>query len=163
MVESWASSAAIRRSMQANRPRNTAPELALRSALHHAGLRFRKHLRPVPGLRCEPDVVFTRAHLAIFLDGCWWHSCPQHGQVPKTHQEFWAPKLAKTRERDKKNTAALTKAGWTVLRIWEHESIESAVDLIQDQLQTMNIASLRKSESKGTVRLTHSKTVRTPG
>lgn len=131
---SWASSVRIERSMRANRPRDTVPEIRLRSALHHSGLRFRKHVRPVPGLRCEPDIVFPRARLAVFLDGCWWHSCPLHGQTPKTHEEFWKAKLAATRERDERNTAALIEAGWSVVRIWEHEPLESAVQTIRESL-----------------------------
>ena len=120
--------------MQANRPRNTAPEVALRSALHRAGLRFRKHARPVPGLRCEPDIVFPGVRLAVFLDGCWWHSCPLHGQIPKAHQEFWSTKLAKTQARDMRNTAALNQAGWTVVRIWEHEPMDVQVEAVRATL-----------------------------
>jgi DNA mismatch endonuclease (patch repair protein) len=130
-MESWASSPAVRRSMQSNRPRNTAPEVALRSALHRAGLRFFKHRRPVAALRCEADIIFPGSRVAVFIDGCFWHGCPQHGTFPKTNAEWWAAKLEATRTRDLKNERALTAAGWTVLRVWEHESTADAVARIR--------------------------------
>jgi DNA mismatch endonuclease (patch repair protein) len=120
--------------MQSNRPRDTKPEVALRSALHRSGMRFRKHLRPVANLRCEPDAVFTRARLAVFLDGCWWHSCPEHGSLPVRNGDWWARKLAVTRERDRRNTAALEAAGWRVLRVWEHEQLNVAVERVRAAL-----------------------------
>lgn len=134
MMTSWATTPGIERSMRSNRPRDTLPEVRLRSALHRSGLRFRKHVRPVHGLRCEADIAFSRAQLAVFLDGCWWHSCPEHGEIPKQHKEFWSAKLAGTRERDRRNTDALVAAGWSVLRIWEHESLEDAVRKVHERL-----------------------------
>jgi DNA mismatch endonuclease (patch repair protein) len=128
---SWASSPAVRRSMQHNRPRNTSTEVALRSALHRAGLRFFKHRRPLPDLRCEPDIVFPRVRLAVFVDGCFWHSCPDHGSLPKLNGEWWRAKLEATRARDRRNDEALQVAGWTVLRVWEHDSLDEVVDRIR--------------------------------
>src|SRR5262249_21357027 len=87
-MDSWASSPRVRRSMQSNRPRNTAPEVALRSALHRAGLRFFKHRQPVPGLRCEADIIFPGPRVAGFVDGCFWHGCPPHPTFPKTHPDW---------------------------------------------------------------------------
>jgi len=127
---SWASSPGVRRSMQSNRPRNTSIELALRSALHRSGLRFWKHRRPVPGLRCEADILFPRIRLAVFVDGCFWHGCPEHATRPVRNGEWWAAKLDGTISRDRRNDESLAAAGWIVLRVWEHEPITQAADTI---------------------------------
>jgi DNA mismatch endonuclease (patch repair protein) len=114
--------------MRANRGRDTGPEVALRSALHRQGLRFRKDLRIlIPNERVRPDIVFTRCRVAVFLDGCFWHGCPQHGEMPVSNREFWTAKIEGTRERDRRQTTLLEDAGWTVLRIWEHEPLADAV------------------------------------
>ena len=110
---------------------DSGPERALRSALHRRGLRFRKHTQAVPGLRCRPDVVFTRARVAVFVDGCFWHSCPEHGTFAKANGEWWKAKLAANVARDRRNDAALAQAGWTVLRIWEHEDVNHAADRVE--------------------------------
>lgn len=120
--------------MQSNRSRDTAPEVGLRSTLHARGLRFRKHLRVVPGLACTVDVVFPTERLAVFIDGCYWHSCPEHASYPITNGDWWRAKLAATRERDERNTQVLTAAGWTVLRIWEHEDVDAAADRVSTAL-----------------------------
>lgn len=127
---SWASSPGNRRSMQGNRSRDTRPEVELRSRLHRAGLRFRKHTRPVTDIRCVADVVFPSEKLAVFFDGCWWHSCPVHGSLPKTNRDWWERKLTRNVERDQRNDQALTAAGWIVLRVWEHEPVDAAVHRI---------------------------------
>ncbi|GAA1939049.1 very short patch repair endonuclease [Agromyces allii] len=119
--ESWASSEGTRRSMQSNRGRDTKPELAVRRMLHAAGLRYRVNVRPVPELRRTVDVVFTRARVAVFIDGCFWHGCPEHYQRPGRNQEYWDDKKARNQERDAETSAVLTELGWTVLRFWEHE------------------------------------------
>jgi len=124
---SWASSPRVRRSMQSNRGRDTALELRVRSALHRAGLRYRVHVRPVPGLRCTADVLFPRDRVAIFIDGCFWHSCPEHATRPMTNEAWWNRKLTATRERDQRNTEVLLEAGWHVLRVWEHEDVADVV------------------------------------
>lgn len=117
-----ASSPGRRRNMQAIRRTGTKPETALRSELHRRGLRFRKDLRlDLPGGRVRPDIVFTRARIAVFVDGCFWHACPEHGRAPTQNTGYWGPKLARTVERDRSNSAVLREAGWTVLRFWEHE------------------------------------------
>lgn len=131
-----ASSAATRRVMQGNARAETSPERYLRSALHGQGLRFRKNFSPVPGMRCRVDVVFTAARLAVFVDGCFWHSCPAHGNAPRTNGDWWRRKLAANVERDHRNTAQLTEAGWTVLRLWEHEPVPTMVDRVTDALRT---------------------------
>lgn len=116
--------------MQSNRPLDTRLEIRFRSALHRAGLRYRKHVRPVPGLACTPDVVFTKSRVAVFFDGCWWHSCPVHASRPIRNAEWWSKKLDATKDRDRRNNAALQAAGWRVVRIWEHETPESAVSSV---------------------------------
>lgn len=120
------SSATARKVMQANRS-DSAVERALRSALHRRGLRFRKHVNVVPGLRCRPDVVFTCPRVAVFVDGCFWHCCPLHGTQAKANGEWWRTKLAANVARDRRNDAALRRAGWTVLRVWEHEQVDDMV------------------------------------
>jgi DNA mismatch endonuclease (patch repair protein) len=118
--------------MRANRRVDSAPERALRSELHRRGLRFRKDLRLVLGeARVRPDIVFTRAKVAVFVDGCFWHQCPEHGQMPKANRDYWEPKFARNRERDEANDAALRGAGWTVLRFYEHCAPAEAATEIQ--------------------------------
>jgi DNA mismatch endonuclease, patch repair protein len=112
--------------MQGNRSSDTGPEVALRSALHARGLRFRKHHRPVAGLRCRADIVFPSERVAVFVQGCFWHGCEAHGVSPQTNAAYWNAKIARNRERDAQNSAALTAAGWRVLQIWEHESVDEA-------------------------------------
>lgn len=118
-----------RRNMQANKRSDTKPEKVLRSALHRSGYRFRKDLRLtlLGNVRVRPDVVFTRRKVAVFVDGCFWHVCPEHGRQPTTNAWYWSPKLAGNVARDRRADAALTEAGWTVVRIWEHESLEGAL------------------------------------
>ncbi|WP_327320737.1 very short patch repair endonuclease [Streptomyces sp. NBC_01235] len=102
--------------------RDTAPEVAVRRLLHASGLRYRVNV-PVPGMpRRTIDIVFGKAKIAIFLDGCFWHGCPEHATHPKANAEWWRTKLDKNIARDVETTEHLTAAGWTVLRFWEHES-----------------------------------------
>ena len=108
--------------MQSNRPRDTAPERALRSAVHALGLRYRVGLRPIPGLRRTGDLVFTRARVVVFLDGCFWHGCPAHHTVAKTNAGYWADKVLQNRRRDLETDRLLANAGWLVLRVLEHEA-----------------------------------------
>lgn len=132
---SWASSSSIRKSMQSNRGKDTALELAIRSGLHRAGLRFRKHRRPLPGLRCDADVVFPRQRLAVFIDGCFWHGCPEHASRPSANRDWWGAKLDRNLERDARNDSRLREAGWVVLRIWEHEEVADAVGRVAETLR----------------------------
>jgi DNA mismatch endonuclease (patch repair protein) len=114
--------------MRANRRTNTKPELALRSALHAMGYRYRKDMRlDLPQRRVRPDIAFTSRKVAVFVDGCFWHACPDHGSQPKNNEWYWSPKLLKNVERDRAADQALTDAGWTVVRLWEHVSLEDAV------------------------------------
>lgn len=100
------------------RRKDTGPEKALRSALWELGLRYRVDLR-VEGVHV--DVAFPPAKAAIFVDGCFWHSCPEHGTKPRSNKSYWLPKLRRNKSRDQAQTNALRRAGWTVLRFWEHE------------------------------------------
>lgn len=126
--ESWASSTATRRTMLGNRRVDTKPEVAVRRALHRAGLRFRKDYRlDLDGLRVRPDVVFTRRKVAVFVDGCFWHSCPAHGKRPSRNADYWLPKLERNVERDRQQDAALRAHGWHVIRAWEHEAVDEVV------------------------------------
>jgi DNA mismatch endonuclease, patch repair protein len=114
--------------MRSNRRTDTKPELALRAALHARGYRYRKDLRlDLPLRRVRPDIAFTRRRVAVFVDGCFWHACPDHGSKPKNNEWYWSPKLAKNVERDRAADAALTQAGWTVVRLWEHVPLDDAV------------------------------------
>jgi DNA mismatch endonuclease (patch repair protein) len=120
------SSSAARATMQGNRAADTRPELALRSALHRLGMRFRKNCRPDSRVRCRADVVFPGAKVAVFVDGCFWHRCPVHGTSPATNAPYWRAKLDRNVQRDRENDRTLESAGWTVLRVWEHESPDAA-------------------------------------
>jgi DNA mismatch endonuclease (patch repair protein) len=130
-----ASSASVRAVMQSNGASATKPEAAIRKALHASGLRFRKNLGlDACGRRVRPDIVFTRTRLAVFVDGCFWHCCPEHGAVPATNRGYWAAKLARNVERDGEVDQALRAAGWDVLRIWEHTRAADAVGIVRRQL-----------------------------
>jgi DNA mismatch endonuclease, patch repair protein len=126
------SSAAAAATGRGNRRKNTGPELRLSSALHRRGYRYRRDFPLTTGeIRVRPDFVFTRLHLAVFLDGCYWHGCPVHGATPKANANYWVPKLLRNRERDARVTDALRGHGWTVLRIWEHEPLATAVARVE--------------------------------
>ncbi|MEW9517873.1 very short patch repair endonuclease [Streptomyces tubercidicus] len=119
---SWASSAARRRNMQAIRSRDTEPERLIRRLVHAQGLRYRVAAKPLPGLRRTADMVFRPAKVAVFIDGCYWHGCPEHYVPPKTNPGYWSDKVAGNIARDRDTDRRLREAGWTVLRFWEHES-----------------------------------------
>ncbi|WP_448006147.1 very short patch repair endonuclease [Agromyces bauzanensis] len=124
-----------RRNMQANRRRDTAPERALRSLLFAGGFRYRCDFRvDLDGVRARPDIAFTRAKVAVFVDGCFWHGCPEHFSEPRRNADYWGPKLARNRERDRVQTAALETAGWRVIRIWEHVPPGTALIIVSDAL-----------------------------
>lgn len=116
--------------MQANRSRDTKPEIAVRRAVHALGLRYRVDHRPLPGLNRRADLVFTRARVAVFVDGCFWHGCPEHHTVAKTNAPFWAEKVRRNGQRDTATDHMLTEAGWLVVRAWEHEDPSSVADKV---------------------------------
>lgn len=131
MEPSWASSEHARRTMVANKRRDTKPELALRSILHSRGLRFRVDCSPMRGVRSRADLVFTKAKIAVFVDGCFWHGCSEHFIMPKTNSEYWSAKIGGNTARDNAVNQTLTEAGWTVMRVWEHEDANAAADRIE--------------------------------
>jgi len=120
--------------MRKQRRRDTAPEVALRRELHRRGARFFVDRAPLPGLRRRADLVFPRKRVAVYVDGCFWHSCPQHATSPKNNAQWWADKLAANVVRDRDTDARLADAGWRVLRIWEHEDPIEAADRVQAAL-----------------------------
>lgn len=122
--------------MQSNRPRDTKPELAVRRAVHARGLRYRVSTRPLKGVRRTADMVFTRAKVAVFVDGCFWHGCPDHHTIAATNAEYWAEKVIRNRERDAEIDSLLGEAGWIVIRIWEHEDARDAAERVVAVVQT---------------------------
>ncbi|MFE9400282.1 very short patch repair endonuclease [Streptomyces sp. NPDC006530] len=124
MSDAVPSSPSVSARMSRQGSRDTTPELAVRKLLHAAGLRYRVNV-PVPGMpRRTIDIAFGGAKIAVFLDGCFWHGCPQHATHPKANADWWRTKLEKNVARDRETTEHLTAAGWTVLRFWEHERPE---------------------------------------
>lgn len=107
--------------MRGNRSRDTKPELSVRRLLHAAGYRYRVNHRPLPGLRRTADIVFPRKRVAVFVDGCFWHGCPEHHVPSKTNSTYWSVKIENNVRRDRETDAALREADWTVLRYWSHE------------------------------------------
>ncbi|MEI8410594.1 MULTISPECIES: very short patch repair endonuclease [unclassified Kribbella] len=122
----------VRSRMSRQKSRNTGTEVVLRQALHARGLRYRIHQRPVQGVRREADIVFTSVRVAVFVDGCFWHGCPDHATWPKNNAEFWRAKIEGNRRRDADTDARFEAAGWCVVRIWEHESIEHAATRVRE-------------------------------
>ena len=115
--------------MERQSRRDTKPELALRRAVWRLGLRYRVDIAPIPGRR-RADLVFTRAKVAVYVDGCFWHSCPIHATTPKANREWWVAKLDTNVRRDRDTDRRLAEAGWTVIRVWEHEAVDAASERI---------------------------------
>ncbi|WP_409183006.1 very short patch repair endonuclease [Amycolatopsis sp. VS8301801F10] len=128
---SWASSPGVRASMKGNRGRDTAPELALRSLLHRRGLRYRVSVRPLKKSRRTTDIVFPRAKVAVFVDGCFWHGCPEHHRPSSVNSAFWREKIEGNRRRDAETTAMLEAEGWTVIRAWEHDDPATTAEQVE--------------------------------
>jgi DNA mismatch endonuclease (patch repair protein) len=115
--------------------RDTGCELLLRRQLHAAGLRYRVNF-PVPGNRRRTiDIAFTRAKVAVFVDGCFWHGCPEHGTQPRANADWWSQKLAANQARDADTTALLEAAGWAVVRVWEHSEPAEAAQLVGERVR----------------------------
>ncbi|MGH8884440.1 MAG: very short patch repair endonuclease [Egibacteraceae bacterium] len=128
---SWASSKVSRMTMLANRGRDTGPEMAVRRAAHRRGLRYRVSAKPLPELRRTADLVFPRERVAIYVDGCWWHGCPDHSTKAKRNGDYWDRKLAANKARDADTDQRLAQAGWISVRIWEHEDPQDAARRIE--------------------------------
>lgn len=107
--------------MRGNRARDTVPELRVRRLLHAMGCRYLVDVTPIKGSRRRADLVFRGPRVAVFIDGCFWHACPQHGMTPRTNTGFWSEKLRRNRERDAETDQLLVEAGWLPLRFWEHQ------------------------------------------
>jgi DNA mismatch endonuclease (patch repair protein) len=130
--------------MKRVKQKDTAAELALRSALHSFGLRYRLHRR-IEGV--VVDVVFPTAKVAVLVDGCFWHSCPLHATFPKSNQSYWLPKLAENKERDNRQSEKLRTAGWIVIRLWEHECLPTTPKIARRIAQAVS----RRLSSKGSI------------
>lgn len=132
---------------KANRRTDTKAEVALRSMLHRSGLRFRKDrvIRCSDGTKVRADVVFTRSRVAIFVDGCFWHSCPDHQTIPTRNVGYWIPKLESNAARDRRVDHALLADGWHAERVWEHEDALSAAGRIA---ATVSSRQSRTSQTK---------------
>ncbi|MCX7622052.1 MAG: very short patch repair endonuclease [Acidimicrobiales bacterium] len=126
---------AARTRMQKQPRRDTVPELALRRELYRRGLRYRVDVPPITGMRSRADLVFPAAKVAVFVDGCFWHACPEHGTQPNNNSDWWRAKLEANRSRDRRIEQQLEEAGWLVLRIWEHENPAEAADRVQQAVQ----------------------------
>ncbi|MFF4267924.1 very short patch repair endonuclease [Streptomyces virginiae] len=132
MTAAVPSSPSVSARMSRQARRNTTPELAVRRLLHAAGLRYRLQVK-VPGMpRRTIDIAFPGAKVAVFLDGCFWHGCPEHATQPKANAQWWREKLDKNMARDRETSELLAAAGWTVLRFWEHEAPESVAARVID-------------------------------
>jgi DNA mismatch endonuclease (patch repair protein) len=127
--------------MKANRRRDTRPEVSLRKQLHAQGFRYRvDHPVNLSGRRpVRIDIAFTRLKLAVFIDGCFWHRCPEHGTTPSKNHTYWDPKLARNVMRDREIDDALGRQGWTILRIWEHNSSDQAVAAVRQAVDRSSV------------------------
>tara|TARA_R100000306_G_C4370877_1_gene139891 strand:+ start:510 stop:932 length:423 start_codon:yes stop_codon:yes gene_type:complete len=128
--------------MVGNRSRDTTPEIRIRSAVHRRGLRYRVAARPLVELRRTADLVFRPSKVAVFIDGCYWHGCPEHFVQPKTNTAYWSGKIGGNIERDRETDRRLREAGWAVLRFWEHDDVDAAVDDIVSVVTIRRLAAL---------------------
>lgn len=123
------------------RRRDTGPEMAIRRLLYARGLRYRVDV-PLPGMRRRADLVFISARVAVFVDGCFWHDCPQHGTRPKSNAAWWAEKIEANANRDRDTDRRLVADGWIVVRVWEHEIPEVAA------IRVAEAVALRRAQTR---------------
>lgn len=116
--------------------------------MHAQGLRYRVDFRPLPGLNRRADLVFTRAKVAVFIDGCYWHGCSEHGTVARSNADYWSAKISRNKERDADTDRRLGDAGWTVVRVWEHEEVDAVVSRIRCALHASATARPAASETE---------------
>ncbi|MFJ4686314.1 very short patch repair endonuclease [Streptomyces sp. NPDC088789] len=133
--------------LRGRRVRDTKPEVALRKAVHRLGLRFRLQQRVAP--RCTADFVLPRHHVAVFVDGCFWHGCPDHSptEFRGPNATLWEQNIETNRERDRRNTAQAAAAGWTVVRIWECEirrNVDGAAQRVAETAASTEATSRRR-------------------
>lgn len=129
--ESWAKNRAVRSVMRGNKSRDTGPERRLRAILHERGLRYRVNTRPLKGIRRTADVVFPGRKIAVFVDGCYWHGCPEHYRPSQANHQFWHTKIEGNKTRDAETDQLLASAGWESIRVWEHEVPHPAADRVE--------------------------------
>ncbi|WP_123939293.1 DNA mismatch endonuclease Vsr [Curtobacterium sp. PhB137] len=134
-MEHWEADDARRRHMARFGRRDTAPELAVRRELHRRGRRFFVDRRVSARCRVRPDLVFPRAKVAVFIDGCFWHYCEEHAHLPKANADLWRRKLLANRQRDAQNEAILVAEGWRVIRAWEHDDVSRSADRVEHELE----------------------------
>ena len=127
-----ASSLAVRARMQVTPRKDTSCEMRLRKALFARGLRYRTHRRPLPELRRDADIVIASLRIAVFVDGCFWHGCPDHRVIFRANRAWWRAKIARTVRRDRQTDKRLRRAGWLVVRVWEHADVDAAARSILD-------------------------------
>lgn len=144
-----ASSESVRSRMSRQRRRDTKPEVQVRKILHARGIRYRVNGAPEAGMRCKADIVWRGLRLAVFIDGCFWHGCPEHATRPKANEAWWAEKLDGNKRRDRRTDAELTSRGWTVLRFWEHEQPAAVADAICATLGELRTSAGRPPISPG--------------
>ncbi|MCK9608841.1 MAG: very short patch repair endonuclease [Methylomonas sp.] len=132
-----ASSPEASRRMTKVRQTGTKAEMALRRELHRLGLRYRVNFQVLKKPRRIADVAFTKLKIAVYVDGCFWHGCPEHASWPKSYSEFWQQKIEANRARDVDTDAKLKEIGWTVIRIWEHERPEMAANALKTVIDTI--------------------------
>ncbi|MFC6091479.1 very short patch repair endonuclease [Saccharothrix lopnurensis] len=135
--ESTASTPEVRASMRGNRHKDTGPEMMLRRLLHKRGLRYRVDARPIPEVRRRADIVFPGDRLAVFVDGCYWHGCPDHYRPATRNADFWREKINGNKARDDETNKILIGAGWSVVRVWEHEDVTEAAARVEGALQRL--------------------------
>lgn len=130
--------------MASVRQKGTQVEINLRRALHDKGLRYRLNVPLLTSPRRSADIVFPRARVAVFVDGCFWHGCPEHASWPKSNADFWREKIETNRSRDADTDQRLTALGWEPIRIWEHEDATRAANRIAElvDVRRMNEANL---------------------
>lgn len=124
--------------MRGNRSRDTKPELAVRRLVHARGLRYRVNIRPLPSLQRTADMVFPRRQIAVFIDGCFWHGCPEHYVPSKSNRSYWVPKIAANAARDAETAQTLSNAGWTVLRYWSHTPPDEVAASVESHVLAHN-------------------------
>ena len=139
MARPEASTKGVHSRMSTQRTQGTTPELQVRSQLHALGLRFRLHRQPIKGLRRTADIVFGPSRVVVMVDGCFWHSCPDHGTRPQANGQWWEAKLRRNAERDRETDERLSAEGWRVVRVWEHEDPVAAAARVRDVVEERRI------------------------
>lgn len=131
--------------MRTQKRRDTKPEVELRRELHRLGYRYFVDRAPLPGSRRRADIVFPRLKIAVYVDGCFWHHCPEHGTIPKTNRDWWIEKLDRNVQRDRDADTELLSSEWRVIRIWEHEDLAAATQKVQSAIEAVHTEPFRRS------------------